>query len=49
MSVSCTHYYYSAEMLILILLSYLLLVVDGLHQRQLFSCPYLPGSHPIRS
>ena len=26
---------------------YLLLVVDGLHKRQLYSCPYLPGEHPI--
>jgi len=25
------------------------LLVDGLHKRQLFSCPCLPGSHPICS
>jgi len=27
--------------------TYLLLVDDGLRKRQLFSCPYLPGSRPI--
>ena len=33
----------------LLLVTFLLLVDDGLCKRQLFSCPYLPGNHPICS